>query len=283
MSGVIRAGIPSAALRPTPDLRNRATLATLALLPAVVAAWMGHDATAAIAATPAVVMILLDRMPAQAPVAGTVPFFQQFLVLSLWLGTDAIAARVVAALALLLLHLAWRGRDQANPFHPVMASCALALAFVPASPIAVVHPGDVLPRAAAIALGGVGLLALRCVRWQAPLGMLAGATFATAVAAWVDPSWLRSGAFLAILPAFVLTAFFVADDPPRTCMRGQGRLLVWLLAGCVAAAAMFALHATGRDARLPLALAGSVLLANAAAPAFDRLFQARRVAGTPAA
>ncbi|HEY2346675.1 MAG TPA: RnfABCDGE type electron transport complex subunit D [Xanthomonadaceae bacterium] len=268
--------------RPTRDLHTRAAACTLALLPAVVAcAWSGHDWTPAIISVPAALPLLQDHARNRGSEGSdSERFFQQMLLLSLWMRTDALAARIGAMLALFVIDLALRRRDAANPFHPVMVACALALLVFPASPPERVLSEGAVPLAATIAAGGAVLLALRCVRWQAPVAMLACAVVAFALGSIVVPAWLGDPALLATFPSFALTAFFIVDDPPRACMRPRARLLSGALTGVVAMAATFGLHALHRDGQfLLLALAGTMLLANAAAPALDRLFSVSRAAG----
>ncbi|MBS0462830.1 MAG: RnfABCDGE type electron transport complex subunit D [Proteobacteria bacterium] len=193
----------------------------------------------------------------------------QLFLIVLWVPNAADSTRHYAIGAYAVLSIFWHRRDAANPFHPMMTACAIALLLAPATPaIAPIRANLLL--ATACALGGIALLTLRAIRWQAPLGLLGGAALAYAIAIALIGARLIDPALLALLPPFLLTAFFIADDPPRTCMQPRARLLCGALIGALATTAIVALHADHHDVRLLPALAGAVLLGNAAAPALDR-------------
>lgn len=199
------------------------------------------------------------------------------MLIILWLPASAAIARGLAMLICVILAIVWNRRDAANPFHPLMTACAIALSIAPTIPDAAPISASVW-LAAACALGGGALLGLRAIRWQAPLGMLAGVGLTCAIATALTGAIAVDRVLLALLPSFFLIAFFVTDDPPRTCMIPRARLLCGMLVGALAVAATLALHAAHHDDRLLLALAGAVLFGNAAAPTLDRVFSPLRAA-----
>lgn len=174
------------------------------------------------------------------------------LVLLLWLpGWSGWRIPVVLFVALVLARQAFGGLGR-HLLHPVAVgmACAQLLSVVPSR--------DADPALAlACALGGVLLLALRIVRWQAPILLLAGGALGV----------VASGHALGALvhPAWPLAAFFVAGDPVATAENPRARAAIALLAGLAAGFA-------GSVALLPFAL----LAMNIATPALDAWWPARR-------
>jgi len=147
-----------------------------------------------------------------------------------------------------------------NLFQPVAVGLACAHALLV----------PVLPQAAdpAFALawlgGGVVLLALRIIRWQAPAGLLAGALLGV----------LLSGAPLPSLadPRWWLAAFFIAADPVTSAEDARTRL-----GSAVVVGALAALAGSDAFAALPFAL----LAGNALVPLLDARRAPRARAATP--
>lgn len=113
--------------------------------------------------------------------------------------------------------------------------------------------------ALAFALGGVALLLLRVADWRLALSYLAGFSAVAAVAG----DGLGVLGHLAAGGA-VLAAFFVVTDPSSAPARPGNRLLFGALAGALTVAIR-------RWGSHPDGIAFAVLLANAAAPALDRV------------
>lgn len=271
---------PSAAtaqpLRPTPDLQARADAATFALLPPLaVLACLTRSPAWSIAAGLALIAPILRRWLDRNRNTAVWRIVPNLLLIAVWLPVDAMPARIAAMAGYLVLCALWRDRDAANPFHPAMIAIAVVLLAWPATPAAM-PPDHALVLAASAALGGLFLLLRGAIRWQAPTGMLAGAAIAIMGGLLWMPALNADPMLPALLPSLVLTALFIADDPPRTCMQPRARGLLGALIGLLAMAAMLVLHATQRDAHMLPTLAGMVLLGNAAAPTFDRWFATPR-------
>ncbi|MBS0458194.1 MAG: RnfABCDGE type electron transport complex subunit D [Proteobacteria bacterium] len=266
--------------RPALDGVARSQRALLCLLPIVGAlAWNQHRPAWMVFCALALVLALVPRSTRPRPATTALHLYLQLLLMVLWLPPAAAWTRALAIVIAVVLALAWRHRDAANPFHPMMTACAIALLIAPATAaIAPIHANLLL--AAACALGGIALLGLRAIRWQAPLGLLGGAGLAYAIGTALTGATYTDPMILALLPPVLLAAFFIADDPPRTCMQPRARLLCGALIGAIAATAIVALHAAHHDDRLLPALAGAVLLGNAAAPALDRWLTPPRRART---
>ena len=251
----------------------------LALLPgAAMIGWASRDWGTPCLVAFAFLAVRYAR-PSRAGATGGWKLILDLLLMGLWLRAATTPVPGSAPFLLLAAYLPFVGHEDANPFHPAMLACALALIIFPTSPTLTSHVAHPLRIAGAFALGGCALVACRCMRWQAPAGMLAGLA-AIAAPTWLagrlpihDPTWVS------MLPPLALTVFFVVDDPPRTSMSSHGRLACGLLAGTISMTATLVLHAVGHDERMPLALAGSVLLTNAAAPWLDRVFERPRGSG----
>jgi Na+-translocating ferredoxin:NAD+ oxidoreductase RnfD subunit len=264
------------------SMRMRARWMLLALLPgAALVAWFRRDPSPWEWLGAALLLVFCFahyRAPAQRQ-RDLSPLLR-FALVVLWLPpatpwwTFALAMFAIVAIEWL-----FADRPAANPFHPTMIACALVLVCLPVAPSASPSSGAVASSAwiaLAWALGGIALLAARCIRWQAPLALLAGAAIVFAAWGATDPSLPADPVLRSLLPSLVLTAFFIADDPPRTGMQPRARLFCGFLAGGIATATMLDLHMLHRDGQLPLALAGTMLAMSAAAPTLDRLFASPR-------
>lgn len=172
------------------------------------------------------------------------------VLLVLWLPALSGWALLLAVFAGIALAKQAFGGLGANPFNPAMAGAALAqLLFAP--PVTPHAAPEAL--AAAWAVGGLALCAMRIVRWQAPVGLLAGVALATLA--------IGGEALAPASAPWLLAAFFVVSDPVSGCENGRARLLFAALVGAVAVAA----SPPGRVEALPFA----VLAMNALAPGLD--------------
>ncbi|MBS0576741.1 MAG: RnfABCDGE type electron transport complex subunit D [Proteobacteria bacterium] len=159
------------------------------------------------------------------------------------------------------------GRDGGSAFHPAMVGCALAALPFGDAPRNAVEPSLLPAIAAAFTLAGIALAIGRCIRWPVAVAVLAGGT-ATA-ATWLLLAPLPThDHLLTALPGASLLVFFIATDPASGCQWPRARWAFGVGLGVLAALAMLSLHDERRRA---LAMAGSVLLMNAAAPTLDRL------------
>jgi Na+-translocating ferredoxin:NAD+ oxidoreductase RnfD subunit len=193
-------------------------------------------------------------------------------LVALWLSSTAQTwALPTGLLAILAIEFAFDGHETANPFHPAMLACALVLTFSPALPSTSFGIAPASWIAVAYALGGIAMIVTRRIRWQAPLAMLASGAIVIAGWSLVDPSLPRQSLLPIGLPVFVLTAFFVSDDPPRACMDPRARMVSGLIAGILAMAAALGLHSLHRDQQVLPVLASTILLMNAAAPWLDAI------------
>ncbi|KFN50341.1 RnfABCDGE type electron transport complex subunit D [Arenimonas composti] len=149
--------------------------------------------------------------------------------------------------------------------HPAMLGLAVAaLAPLTAPPPAVAavvagFPIDARHVAAAFAAGGLLLLALRILRWQAPLALLATlALFATLAGGELH------AAFSPLAAAGTwLVAIFVAGDGASGCVGSRGRLAFGTGVGALALPLLQPGDVVG-------GLVPAVLLMNLLAPALDR-------------
>ncbi len=272
------ASIESAAMpRPAMLLRRRQAAMAIALIPcAMAAAWTSSDRGWSIAAGIALFLALVAtiRRNQAWEVLCTLPF--QAALVVLWLLPASTQILGFALLVLWIDALIERDDATANPCHPAMVACAGALVLFPEAHAHAANEAQPIWLAIACALGGSVLIVARVVRWQAPVGMLVGMVPVAIVAALIGRLPVDDATLAAMLPPFMLTAFFIVDDPPRAGMSRRARFACGFLAGAIAATAILALHATRRDERMLLALAGSVLLMNAAAPWLDRIFERPR-------
>jgi electron transport complex protein RnfD len=170
---------------------------------------------------------------------------------------------IAAAVAVGIGRQAYGGTGQ-YLFHPAMLGVVLVtlLTQVPMT-VDVFRSAPELLAAGAYLAGGLLLVALRIVRWQAPLALV------VALLVLALPGWLLTDAVaeVVVLPLLsastLLIVFFVAGDPVAGCTTARGRIVFG--AGVAALAA-----ALWRDGRFATALPAAVLLMNLAAPALDR-------------
>ncbi len=114
----------------------------------------------------------------------------------------------------------------------------------------------------AFLIGGIGLLAARTIRWQIPLGVLAGLGLGALVFSAVDADrypgllhhWFGGGAMLG--------AFFIATDPVSASTTPRGRLIFGFGVGLLT----YLIRSFGG---YPDAIAFSVLLMNICVPLID--------------
>ncbi len=116
----------------------------------------------------------------------------------------------------------------------------------------------------AVLAGGLLLLALGRVRWEIPLGFLAGLTAAEGVYWLSDPATYASPLFHLLAGSAVFVAFFAATDEPSTPSRTLPMLLFGLLAGALTA--VIRIHGIYPDGA-----AFAVLLANLFTPMLARI------------
>jgi electron transport complex protein RnfD len=182
--------------------------------------------------------LLLRRQPLL-PYLREGSAFVHAAILVAWLPTlESPRLLATVFVALVLARQAFGGLGR-NLFHPVAAGVAFAqLAWL--APLPSTSAEHWLPFA--WLLGGLVLVGLRIVRWQAPVFLLAGMCLLSNPLG--DPRWL-------------LAAFFVAGDALTTPQGARARALAAAGAGLAAG--------LGGVATLPFAL----LAMNAAAPLLD--------------
>jgi electron transport complex protein RnfD len=112
-------------------------------------------------------------------------------------------------------------------------------------------------------LGGIALLALKVIRWQIPVAMLAVLIVASTIAYGVDPGTYAGPLFHLGSGATMLGAFFIATDPVSAATSDRGRLIYGALIGIVT----WIIRTWGG---YPDGVAFAVLLANLAVPLIDR-------------
>ena len=261
-------------------MRWRAVWTMLALLPGTaMSAWFQGGQFLAWLAGALLLRICLPRNGSFTLQPRNLSSLVRIALVALWLPMAARGWTLPAGLlAVLAIEFVFEARETAIPFHPAMMACAFALMFSPwlPSPSIGIVPASWI--AVAYGLGGAVMIFTRCVRWQAPLAMQTGA--AIVLGAWwlVDPSLPFQTLLPTGLPAFVLTAFFVSDDPSRACMNPLARLVSGFAAGVIAMAAALGLHSMHRDPQVLPALAGTMLLMNTAAPWLDAVCRSQRPA-----
>jgi H+/Na+-translocating ferredoxin:NAD+ oxidoreductase subunit D len=121
-----------------------------------------------------------------------------------------------------------------------------------------------------VALGGIWLMLKKIIRWQIPLGVLAGLLMPSAFMYWTDPGVHASPGFYLFSGATMLCAFFVATDPVSAATSPRGRLIYGFGIG-------FLIYAIRRWGSYADGIAFSVLLMNMATPAIDYLTKPRIV------
>ncbi|MEW6169856.1 MAG: RnfABCDGE type electron transport complex subunit D [Pseudomonadota bacterium] len=116
--------------------------------------------------------------------------------------------------------------------------------------------------------GGFYLLARRTIRWQIPLGMLAGVAL-VALPFWAfDGDRYASPLFHWLSGATMLGAFFIATDPVSAATTPRGRLLYGFMIGVL----VYVIRTWGG---YPDGVAFAVLLLNICAPTIDRYTRPR--------
>ncbi|TFF35303.1 RnfABCDGE type electron transport complex subunit D [Pseudomonas sp. RIT623] len=121
----------------------------------------------------------------------------------------------------------------------------------------------------AFLLGGLLLLQRKLFSWHAPVGLLGG-LFLFSLLGWNGSGSDSNGSPLLHLfsGSTMLAAFFIATEPVSGCKRPLGRLLF----GCGAGLLIYLIRTWGSFAD---GTAFAILLMNLAAPALDRLAEAR--------
>lgn len=114
-----------------------------------------------------------------------------------------------------------------------------------------------------IAAGGVWLLALRIIRWQTPMAMLAGLMLPAAFMYAIDPGTYTGPLFHLTAGATLLGAFFIATDPTSSATSDRGKLVYGAGIGLVT----YVIRTWGG---YPDGVAFAVLLMNLAVPLIDR-------------
>jgi electron transport complex protein RnfD len=117
--------------------------------------------------------------------------------------------------------------------------------------------------ATAFIAGGIGLLALRIIRWQIPVSMLGGLFACAVVMHAIDPGTYAGPMFHLFSGATMLCAFFIATDPVSAATSDKGRLIF----GAGIGVATYAIRTWGG---YPDGVAFAVLLMNGLAPLIDR-------------
>ena len=121
--------------------------------------------------------------------------------------------------------------------------------------------------------GGAWLLWKRVIRWQIPVGVLAGLALPAAVAFALDPAHHLPPHFQLLAGGAMLGAFFIATDPVSAPSPPWGRLLFGLGIGVLA----WSIRTWGG---YPDGIAFAVLLMNATVPLLER-FTRPRTRGRP--
>ena len=249
---------------PAASLARRNARFLLALAPGAVLLVLAQPALAWRVALALVAALALDaaglalrKLPVRAHLAeGSA--LRAALLLALWFPTipwPALLAAIVVALLLARHALGGLGN---NPFNPAMAGAACAQLFFGASPPFLDYGG---PWAGLAWLaGGLVLVALGQLRWQAPLALLAAASLAAL-------PFERSLVLLTSGP-WLLLAFFAWPEPGTHGESAGARAVAAAFAGALAV-----LAAGGASPRL---LPFAVLAANAALPALEAWFAPRR-------
>ncbi|MDR2364800.1 MAG: RnfABCDGE type electron transport complex subunit D [Zoogloeaceae bacterium] len=117
-------------------------------------------------------------------------------------------------------------------------------------------------------MGGTFLLATRVIRWQAPLGVLAGALIPAAIAHGIAPETYLDAASHLLSGALMLGAFFIATDYVTSPATGAGRLIFGLGVGLLT----WIIRTLGG---YPEGVAFAILFMNALTPIIDRYVRPR--------
>lgn len=116
--------------------------------------------------------------------------------------------------------------------------------------------------AAAYALGGIALMAMRVMPWHAPVAMLLSLFIIAEVFSFYDADNFSSGLFHLFSGGVMLGAFFIITDPVSGCTSNRGRLIFGALVGVL----VYVIRTWGG---YPDGIAFAVLLANMCAPMID--------------
>jgi Na+-translocating ferredoxin:NAD+ oxidoreductase subunit D len=111
--------------------------------------------------------------------------------------------------------------------------------------------------------GGIWLLAMRIIRWQIPVAMLATLAVCSSVMYAIDPGAYTGPIFQLTSGASMLGAFFIATDPVSAATSDRGRLIYAAGIGLLT----YVIRTWGG---YPDGVAFSVLLMNLAVPLIDR-------------
>ncbi|NOX68763.1 MAG: RnfABCDGE type electron transport complex subunit D [Gammaproteobacteria bacterium] len=114
------------------------------------------------------------------------------------------------------------------------------------------------------AIGGAWLLARKIIRWQIPLGVLAGLLVPSGIAYFLDPGVHASPGFYLFSGGTMLCAFFIATDPVSAATSNKGRLIYGLGVG-------FLIYAIRRWGSYADGVAFAILLMNLTVPTIDYL------------
>lgn len=120
------------------------------------------------------------------------------------------------------------------------------------------------------AIGGAWLLLRKIIRWQIPLGVLAGLLVPATIAYAIDSGVQASPGFYLFSGGTILCAFFIATDPVSAATSNKGRLIYGIGIGLL----IYAIRRWGSYAD---GVAFAVLLMNMAVPAIDYLTRPRIV------
>lgn len=115
----------------------------------------------------------------------------------------------------------------------------------------------------AVLAGGIWLLAMKIIRWQIPVALLAGLAIPAAIMHAVDPGSYAGALFHVTSGASMLGAFFIATDPVSAATSDRGRLVYGFGIGLIA----YTIRTWGG---YPDGIAFGVLLMNLAVPLIDR-------------
>lgn len=119
-----------------------------------------------------------------------------------------------------------------------------------------------------VLLGGVWLLALRIISWEAPISMVLSLGMLAAIAHVLEPTHNAGALFHLSSGGILLGAVFIATDPVTSPATSRGRLVFGV--GC--GALTFVIRSFGS---FPEAIAFSVLFMNALTPLIDRYVRPR--------
>jgi len=122
-------------------------------------------------------------------------------------------------------------------------------------------------------VGGIWLLAMRIIRWQIPVALLAGIAVPAGILYAIDPGSYPGPIFHLTGGAAMLGAFFIATDPVSAATSDRGRLIYGAGIGVIT----YVIRTWGG---YPDGIAFAVLLMNAAVPLIDR-FTVPRIYGHP--